>query len=55
MGKSNRNDIIALQCEVCGEQNYTEYKLKNVHEKRKKMKYCPKCRKHTMHLETKVK
>lgn len=54
MAKVKRN-IIVLQCTVCDSRNYTQYKSKNMKEKFEINKYCDKCRKHTLHKETKVK
>ena len=50
-----KRKIIVLQCSVCNSRNYTQYKTKNIKEKIEKNKYCPKCQKHTLHKETKVK
>ena len=36
---------ITLRCEECKQRNYNTVKNKN--------KYCPFCRKHTKHVETK--
>ncbi|MBD3329431.1 50S ribosomal protein L33 [Candidatus Dojkabacteria bacterium] len=55
MAKSKRTVIIALACSVCGSQNYTEYKNTAVKDKVEKNKYCKSCKKHTKHVETKVK
>jgi large subunit ribosomal protein L33 len=40
--------IITLECPVCKERNYTTTKNKLV-----LPKFCPRCRKHTDHKETK--
>jgi len=48
--------IVTLECEVCGERNYTTNKTKKMQQQRLKLslkKYCPKCRKHTLHKEVK--
>ena len=48
--------IITLQCEECGERNYTTNKTKKMVQQRVKLhlkKYCPRCRKHTLHKEVK--
>ncbi|HOV29510.1 MAG TPA: 50S ribosomal protein L33 [Candidatus Dojkabacteria bacterium] len=50
-----KRDIIAFKCSECGERNYTQFKTKNVKEKIEKRKYCPVCKKHTVHKETKIK
>ncbi len=45
---------IALVCEVCGSQNYVTTKSRvNTTGKLKLKKYCPKCKKHTIHKEKK--
>ncbi|MFI3256889.1 MAG: 50S ribosomal protein L33 [Spirochaetales bacterium] len=49
-------EIIALQCSDCKRKNYTTYKnRKNIQGKLEKSKYCPFCRKHLLHKETKAK
>lgn len=54
MAKVKRN-IIAFKCEECGEKNYVSYKTRNIKEKLEQKKYCSRCKKHTVHKETKVK
>ena len=45
---------IALACETCAERNYAGTKNKRLHPQRvEHRKYCARCRKHTMHKETK--
>ena len=47
-------DKIILACEECEERNYSRTKNKRLHPSRVEYKkYCPRCRKHTMHKETK--
>ncbi|MCK4357663.1 MAG: 50S ribosomal protein L33 [Candidatus Cloacimonetes bacterium] len=47
-------DIIKLACSECKSRNYTTTKNKRSHPKRVEYKkYCPVCRKHTLHKETK--
>jgi len=47
-------DKITLACEVCEERNYTGTKNKRLHPGRlEHRKYCPRCRQHTAHKETK--
>jgi len=47
-------DIIHLECTVCKERNYSTTKNKRLHAGRVEFKkYCPSCRKHTAHKETK--
>ncbi len=41
-----------MKCSVCGEENYlTEKNKKNTTERLEQMKFCPKCRKQTLHKE----
>jgi large subunit ribosomal protein L33 len=54
MAKVKKN-VIFLKCSICDSRNYTSYKSKNMQEKVERKKYCPKCNKHTLHVETKVK
>jgi len=47
-------DIIVLGCEVCKNKNYTTTKNKRrTPDKFSIKKYCPNCRTHTLHKETK--
>ncbi len=47
-------DIITLACGECKNRNYTTTKNKKaMAEKLELKKYCPTCRKHTAHKETK--
>ena len=47
-------DIITLQCTDCKERNYTTTKNKKTTTGRLEMKkYCPRCRSHALHRETK--
>jgi large subunit ribosomal protein L33 len=53
MATSKRDNII-LKCSVCGEQNYIATRNKRAHpDKMEKMKFCPKCKKMTLHKEAK--
>jgi large subunit ribosomal protein L33 len=48
--------IVTLECEVCGERNYTTNKTKEMVQQRVKLslkKFCSRCRKHTVHKEVK--
>lgn len=54
MAKVKKN-VIFLQCSVCDNRNYSEYKSKNITDKLEKNKYCSTCRKHTLHKEVKIK
>ena len=55
MGIKGKNDrMVVLACEDCKERNYTTVKnKKNIKERLELSKYCPKCKKHTNHKETK--
>jgi large subunit ribosomal protein L33 len=47
-------DRITLACTVCEERNYDTKKNKRLHPERVEFKkYCPRCRKHQTHKETK--
>ncbi|MBI5905738.1 MAG: 50S ribosomal protein L33 [Deltaproteobacteria bacterium] len=47
-------DIITLACADCKNRNYTTTKnKKTTPDKLELRKYCPACRKHTAHKETK--
>ena len=47
-------DRITLACQVCEERNYDTKKNKRLHPERvEHRKYCPRCRKHQVHKETK--
>ena len=54
-GNKGKNDrMVVLACEDCKERNYTTTKnKKNIKERLELSKYCPKCKKHTAHKETK--
>lgn len=46
--------IITLECTVCKERNYTTTKNKRKQtDKLALSKFCPRCRNHTEHKETK--
>ena len=58
MAKKSKSavEIIALQCSECKRRNYTTYKnRKNILGMLEKSNYCPFCRKHILHTETKAK
>ena len=45
---------ITLRCEECKQRNYNTVKnKKNTSDRLERNKYCPFCRKHTKHVETK--
>ncbi|GAB4422920.1 MAG: 50S ribosomal protein L33 [Anaerolineae bacterium] len=46
--------VITLACSECKERNYTTMKnRRNDPQRLELMKYCSRCRKHTLHRETK--
>ncbi|MBI2644041.1 MAG: 50S ribosomal protein L33 [Candidatus Wildermuthbacteria bacterium] len=52
--KTKKNIFFKLRCETCGMLNYYTSKSKGTAEKKLKLsKFCPKCRKHTAHKESK--
>lgn len=52
-GKKMR-DLVRLVCEECKEENYYTDKNKRLNPERIEFKkYCPRCRKHTIHKEKK--
>jgi large subunit ribosomal protein L33 len=54
--KKTAVELIALQCSECKRKNYTTKKnRRNTQGKIELKKYCPFDRKHTLHIETKVK
>ena len=52
-GKTMRIQV-ALKCSECGNKNYYTTRERNKKEKLELRKYCPKCNKHTKHVETKA-
>ena len=47
-------DKVTLACQTCEERNYSKTKNKRLHPERVEYrKYCPRCRTHTAHKETK--
>lgn len=47
-------DQITLACPRCEERNYSTKKNKRLHPERvEQRKFCPRCRTHTVHKETK--
>ena len=45
---------ITLRCDECKQRNYNTVKnKKNTSDRLERSKYCPFCRKHTKHVETK--
>ncbi|MSP14222.1 MAG: 50S ribosomal protein L33 [Chloroflexi bacterium] len=54
MAKKEARIIITLSCNECGERNYVTYKNKRNDPARLELaKYCPRCRLHKPHRETK--
>ncbi len=54
MAKKGSRVLVGLICEVCGSQNYVTEKNKvNTIEVIKLKKYCPHCKKRTIHKEKK--
>jgi large subunit ribosomal protein L33 len=51
-GKKKKSESIFLVCEETGDHNYT-LRRKTGGEKLKLKKYCPRLRKHTLHVEKK--
>lgn len=52
--KGKLDKMVVLACEECKERNYTTTKNKKTLKERMELnKYCPKCKKHTTHKETK--
>jgi len=48
-------ELISFQCEKCKRRNYTSTKnKKTTTEKLAFRKFCPACRSHTVHKESKV-
>ncbi len=53
MAKKADRTLISLACETCKERNYhTEKNKRNDPERLTLQKFCPRCRKHTAHRET---
>ena len=53
MPKKENRVIVTLACGECKERNYTtEKNRKNDSGRIELQKYCPRCRKHTAHKET---
>ncbi len=54
MASQGPRDKITLACSVCKQRNYDTKKNKtHTPDKLELKKYCPFCRKHTLHVETK--
>jgi large subunit ribosomal protein L33 len=54
MAKKAVRTVITLACTECKERNYTSQKNRRNDQARLELKkYCPRCRVHTLHRETK--
>ena len=54
MAKKEDRISLTLKCTVCGEENYLTSKNKKKHAERLELKkYCPRCKKSTLHREKK--
>ncbi len=54
MAKAGNRVKITLRCNECKQRNYnTKKNKKNTTDRLEMNKYCPFCRKHTVHTETK--
>ncbi|HBE98665.1 MAG TPA: 50S ribosomal protein L33 [Firmicutes bacterium] len=53
MAKSKRDQVI-LACSECGEHNYITTRNKKTHPNKMEIKkFCSRCKKETLHIETK--
>jgi large subunit ribosomal protein L33 len=54
MAKKEQRQIITMACGECKRRNYTTTKNRQKHQDRLELKkYCPWCKRHTDHKETK--
>jgi large subunit ribosomal protein L33 len=54
MAKKDVRIVVTLACSECKERNYTTQKNRRNDQSRLEFnKYCPRCRKHTLHKEQK--
>ncbi|MDI3298941.1 MAG: 50S ribosomal protein L33 [Bacillota bacterium] len=44
--------LVTLACEECKRRNYTTSKNRKENSRLELRKYCPSCRRHTLHRET---
>ncbi|MBE0410469.1 MAG: 50S ribosomal protein L33 [Anaerolineales bacterium] len=52
--KKDVRPVITMACTICRERNYTSEKNRRNDPGRLELnKYCPRCRQHTLHRETK--
>lgn len=51
---TGKRDQVILKCTECGEENYLTTRNKRLHPNKMEVnKFCPKCRKMTLHKEKK--
>ncbi len=55
MAKKGKSVKIRLKCTECNNINYTTVRRVGQQTKVELVKFCPKCKKHTKHIETKIK
>jgi large subunit ribosomal protein L33 len=54
MAKKDIRMVVTLECTECRERNYTSQKNRRNDPQRMELeKYCPRCRTHRLHRETK--
>ena len=54
MAKAENRQNKTWKCSECGEENYrNEKNIRNTTSRLELKKYCPRCKKHTIHKETK--
>ncbi len=54
MAKKGNRVLVTLACTECKERNYVTSKNRRTYTGRMELKkYCPRCRRHTLHRETK--
>jgi large subunit ribosomal protein L33 len=54
MAKKGVRQVVTLECSECRERNYTTQKNRRNNPQRMELtKYCPRCRTHRLHRETK--
>jgi large subunit ribosomal protein L33 len=54
MAKKDIRMVVTLECTECRERNYTSQKNRRNDPQRLELdKYCPRCKKHQLHRETK--
>ena len=54
MARSEAREYVSMECTACGDRNYrTQKRAKGQTYKVEVQKYCPRCRRHTLHREAK--